>query len=76
MSRDRPSGPSISEEGNTLWAETVFGPMDPTDTIFLEISTQLHPEQLIRDFGNLYEEPKETQHPAAERGKGILLLNL
>lgn len=51
--------------------------MDPTETLLLlEISTQLHPEQLISYLGNLYEEVKETRHPAAETGKGVLLLNL
>ena len=57
-------------------AGTTSALMDPTETILLEISTQLHPEQLINYLGNLYEEAKETQHPVAETGKGISLLNL
>lgn len=43
MRRDKPSGMLISEEGNTTWTGTISALMDPTETILLEISTQLHP---------------------------------
>lgn len=48
--------------------------MDPPETVLLAIWTRLRPAQLVNYLGNLYEEGKETQRPAAETGKGISLL--
>lgn len=58
MGRDKLFGTSTSEEGNTMRAGTPPALTDSTETILLEISTQLHPEQLMNYLGNLCEEVK------------------